>query len=102
MGTYGSAVVVDSPDEVRLTEAALAAQDADVYRSTLADGWTHVVTWLDAIEQVDEVSRVLSRLGTGRAAIAEDCDEFGVSGSCWPRSGVSCTPCTDGTCSMPT
>ena len=84
MATYGTAVVIDSPNENRLTSLAQALATetiADLYRSTLPDGWTRMVLWLSGIEEHDRVSTLLSHLGIGRAAIAEDYDEFGAAWS---------------------
>lgn len=81
MSTYGTTVVIDSPDRDKLLDfaAQLAAEAADVYRSVSPDSWTRVVVALDGIEQVGRFSSLLGRLGTGRVAVAEDNDEFGAS-----------------------
>lgn len=81
VSTYGTTVVIDSPNGDLLVEMAthLAAENADVYRSVSADGWIRVVVALDDIEQVERFQSLLGRLGTGRVAVAEDNDEFGAA-----------------------
>jgi hypothetical protein len=57
----------------------LAGENADVYRSVSSDGLTRMVVALEAIEQLERFSSLLGSLGTGRAAVAEDNDEFGAA-----------------------
>jgi len=79
MSTYGTALVIDAPDETRLGEIGtrLASEAADVYRATAPDGWTRLTASWEGIRHIGEVRRYLEELGTGRAAVAEDNDEFG-------------------------
>ena len=75
MSTYGTAVVLDIPPEA--ADATTAAAPWTLEASDLGGGWTRMVTYSDEIEQVPAVERLLAAAGSGRAAVAEDHDEYG-------------------------
>jgi hypothetical protein len=80
MSTYGTSAVLDSPAKAVLNALAkeLAADPgADVYWSTAPDGWWRTTVAWEGIEKRARVAELLGRLPEGRAAIAEDHDEFG-------------------------
>ena len=70
---------MDSPHAVRLADVAtrLASQGADVYRSAPVNGWARMTASLEGIGHIGMISSLLGSVGIGRAAIAEDNDEFG-------------------------
>ncbi|GAA5137065.1 hypothetical protein GCM10023339_76850 [Alloalcanivorax gelatiniphagus] len=78
MSTYGTALVIDAPDRDDLARAgALLASDGDVWASEATDGWARLTVALDAISQTERITALLRRIGTARAVVAEDYDEFG-------------------------
>lgn len=79
MSTYGTAIVIDVPDGVDpgIVSEALIAMGGDVYTLSAPDGWQRATAYIGEIERVEQISQLLRRVGTARAAIAEDNDEFG-------------------------
>lgn len=78
MSTYGTALVIDAPhrDELARTGVQLAT-DGDVWASSAPDGWGRLTVAVREISQTDRVKTLLLALGTARAVVAEDHDEFG-------------------------
>lgn len=94
MSTYGTAIVIDSPAGDALVEHAtgMFVDSGYVYRSAAADGWTRVVVATEEIEQIEPISRLLHSLGTGRAAVAQDNDEFGAAWTVLAADGGTVRP----------
>jgi hypothetical protein len=79
MSTYGTAVVIDVPDEVGFADVfeALSAHEGNRYILTAPDGWRRVTAYLYEPGRIDNLTAVLEQVGTARAAFAEDFDEYG-------------------------
>lgn len=79
MSTYGTALVIDSPNESGLSWLGikLASERADVYQARAHDGWGRLAVAWEGTGHITAVDGFLGKLGTGRAAVAEDHDEFG-------------------------
>ncbi len=70
MSTYGTALVLDVP----------SGSDAGPWTGEVSDlgsGLTRLVAFSPDIEQMEAVGAVLAAAGSGRAAVAEDHDEYG-------------------------
>ena len=78
MSTYGTALVIDAPHHDELVRAGVRlASDGDVWAGSAPDGWGRLTVALREISQTDRVTTLLRSLGTARAVVAEDHDEFG-------------------------
>ena len=78
MSTFGTAVVVDVAPGRDLDEVQRGfGSGTAVVRRDPESGWVRVTAHLREIEQVERVKQVLAAVGEGRAAVAEDYDEYG-------------------------
>lgn len=88
MSTYGTAVVIDVPDDAGLDVAVALLQSADsttdgapprgdYYATSAPDGWRRVTAYVYQPGLFEQFPFVLPLLGTARVASAEDFDEFG-------------------------
>lgn len=89
MSTYGTAVVIDVADgsDTPLVRSGLDDQVGEVYLVPGVTGWTRFSAYLQGVYVLDDVTGLLERAGTARAAVAEDFDEFGASWTVLTSSG---------------
>jgi hypothetical protein len=86
MSTYGTAVVIDCPRQAATQIVSSLTADSDGGRPQIASlastsdrEWSRVSAYLPTIDLTPVVTGLMSQAGEGRAAVAEDHDEFGAS-----------------------
>ncbi|MET0864656.1 MAG: hypothetical protein ABWZ98_10010 [Nakamurella sp.] len=79
MSSYGTAFVLDIPASVDPLQVVrtLNSAPAAFFLTSAFDGKHRIAGLIDAIEQVEPIAAALFLAGSGRAAIAEDNDEYG-------------------------
>jgi hypothetical protein len=79
MSTFGTALVVDTPPGVPFDPPdPVRSALVDGFGTTAPDGWDRAVALVSEVEVVDDLLDALLLAGTGRLAVAEDNNGYGV------------------------